>query len=113
MEGSEKRGKLARTGSYLWGTWDRLYSFSSAIMSILSVGITSYLWKYPNSTPQLIITRDIFVLFSLITLKTSQILIGRAGQPQDVAALIPFLASDKSSFIIGQVVHINGGAFIF
>jgi len=46
-------------------------------------------------------------------LKSSQILIGRSGQPKDVADLILFLASDESSFITGQVVHINGGAFIF
>ena len=45
-------------------------------------------------------------------LKTSQILIGRAGLPRDVADLILFLAADESSFITGQVIHINGGDFI-
>lgn len=45
--------------------------------------------------------------------KTSEILLGRSGQPKDVADLILFLASDESSFITGQIVHINGGNFIF
>jgi NAD(P)-dependent dehydrogenase (short-subunit alcohol dehydrogenase family) len=45
--------------------------------------------------------------------KGSQIPIGRPGQPKDVADLILFLASDDSAFITGQIVHINGGDFMF
>jgi len=33
----------------------------------------------------------------------------RMGQPEDVANLILFLASDESSFITGQVIFICGG----
>jgi len=33
----------------------------------------------------------------------------RAGQPQEVAELIAFLASDKAAYISGQVISINGG----
>jgi 3-oxoacyl-[acyl-carrier protein] reductase len=33
----------------------------------------------------------------------------RAGQPQEVAALVAFLASDDAAYISGQVVSINGG----
>jgi 3-oxoacyl-[acyl-carrier protein] reductase len=33
----------------------------------------------------------------------------RAGRAQEVADLVSFLASDKSSYITGQVVSINGG----
>ncbi len=46
-------------------------------------------------------------------IKTSKIPMGRPGQPNDVANLILFLASDESSFITGQIVHINGGDFVF
>lgn len=33
----------------------------------------------------------------------------RAGQPEEVAALAGFLASDQSAFITGQVISVNGG----
>jgi NAD(P)-dependent dehydrogenase (short-subunit alcohol dehydrogenase family) len=33
----------------------------------------------------------------------------RAGQPSEVAPAYVFLASDDSSYITGQVIHINGG----
>ena len=35
---------------------------------------------------------------------------GRTGEPEDVAALIAFLASDQASWITGQVYSVNGGA---
>ncbi|MDT0675424.1 SDR family oxidoreductase [Autumnicola musiva] len=34
---------------------------------------------------------------------------GRAGQPSEVAPAYVFLASEDSSYITGQVIHINGG----
>ncbi|MBT2555938.1 SDR family oxidoreductase [Arthrobacter sp. ISL-5] len=36
----------------------------------------------------------------------------RMGQPREVAAVVSFLCSDGASFITGQVIHINGGAFM-
>jgi NAD(P)-dependent dehydrogenase (short-subunit alcohol dehydrogenase family) len=33
----------------------------------------------------------------------------RVGQPEDVAALVAFLASDEAAFINGEVVHVDGG----
>lgn len=35
--------------------------------------------------------------------------VGRPGHVRDVAAAIQFLASDESSFITGEVLHVNGG----
>lgn len=34
---------------------------------------------------------------------------GRPGQPEEVAPSYVFLASAESSYITGQVIHINGG----
>lgn len=39
----------------------------------------------------------------------SQVPIGRFGTPEDVANLVCFLASDRSSYITGQVIQIDGG----
>ena len=38
--------------------------------------------------------------------------LGRMGQPEDIANLAVFLASDRSAFITGQTVHANGGNFM-
>ncbi len=38
--------------------------------------------------------------------------IGRAGQPSEVAPAYVFLASEDSSYISGQVIHVNGGEII-
>ena len=35
--------------------------------------------------------------------------IGRLGEPEDVAWACAFLASPRSGFITGQVIHVNGG----
>lgn len=37
--------------------------------------------------------------------------VGRLGLPEEVAKTCAFLASDEASFITGQTIHVNGGAF--
>ena len=37
---------------------------------------------------------------------------GRAGQPSEVAPAYVFLASEDSTYITGQVIHVNGGELI-
>ncbi|MBJ8191988.1 SDR family oxidoreductase, partial [Bacillus cereus] len=36
----------------------------------------------------------------------------RPGQPEELAPAYVYLASDDSSYVSGQVIHINGGEVI-
>ncbi len=42
----------------------------------------------------------------------SDVPMGRAGQPEEVAPCYVFLASDDSSYMTGQVLHPNGGEIV-
>ena len=38
--------------------------------------------------------------------------LGRMGRPEEIAAMMTYLASDAASWITGQVYHMNGGAYL-
>ena len=38
--------------------------------------------------------------------------IGRIGLPEDVAEAVIFLASEKSSFVTGEVMNVSGGFIV-
>jgi NAD(P)-dependent dehydrogenase (short-subunit alcohol dehydrogenase family) len=37
---------------------------------------------------------------------------GRMAHPDDIASVVVFLVSDEARFVTGQLVHVNGGAFM-
>jgi 3-oxoacyl-[acyl-carrier protein] reductase len=41
----------------------------------------------------------------------SMIPLNRFGTPEEVADLVCFLASEKSSYITGEVISVNGGIY--
>lgn len=42
----------------------------------------------------------------------SRILLGRMGEPEEIAKVVLFLASDDSSYVTGQCIGVNGGMYI-
>jgi len=46
------------------------------------------------------------------TAMLQQIPLNRFGRPQDVTAVVVFLASEAASYITGQVIHISGGMYM-
>jgi 3-oxoacyl-[acyl-carrier protein] reductase len=42
----------------------------------------------------------------------SRIPVGRFGKPEEVAALVAFLASEHAGYITGEVTDINGGYLV-
>ena len=37
---------------------------------------------------------------------------GRLAAPEDIADVIVFLATDDARYIIGQLIHVNGGDYL-
>lgn len=45
----------------------------------------------------------------LKTLRAEQVPMGRPGKPEEVAAVLDFLLGQRSAYLIGQIIHVNGG----
>lgn len=49
---------------------------------------------------------------AVLAAQTARIPLRRIGLPEDVAAAIAFLASERASYITGQTIHVDGGLVI-
>lgn len=45
----------------------------------------------------------------ILTRIVAQISVGRAGEPRDIGTVVAFLASEESSYVTGQSLHVDGG----
>ena len=48
----------------------------------------------------------------IIDLAMGESALKRVGQPEDLAYLVAFLASEKASHITGEIIKIDGGQYI-
>jgi 3-oxoacyl-[acyl-carrier protein] reductase len=48
----------------------------------------------------------------IIDLAMGESALKRVGQPEDLANLVAFLASDKARHITGEVIKVDGGQYI-
>jgi 3-oxoacyl-[acyl-carrier protein] reductase len=48
----------------------------------------------------------------IIDLAMAESALKRVGQPEDLANLVAFLASDKAQHITGEIIKIDGGQYI-
>ena len=111
--------------------WGRIINISSAVAKMGNAGQTNYaaskaaIEGFTRSLALEVASRGITVnaiapgfikteiLETIDPLKLEEmaknIPVGRIGEAIDIAKLVLFLASDESSYITGQVLHVNGG----
>jgi NAD(P)-dependent dehydrogenase (short-subunit alcohol dehydrogenase family) len=44
--------------------------------------------------------------------RAREIPLGRIAQPEEIARIAVFLASEDSGWITGELIHVNGGAYM-
>ena len=67
----------------------------------------------PIDTPLLRFGRPPEEWGATLARNASRVPMGRLGRPEEVASLVDFLVSERSSYITGQIIHPNGGALMW
>ena len=48
----------------------------------------------------------------IIDMAMNEIVLKRVGQPEDLAHVVVFLASDKARHVTGEIIKVDGGQYI-
>jgi 3-oxoacyl-[acyl-carrier protein] reductase len=65
-----------------------------------------------NAVSPGIVETDMTAALSEEMKKGLNIPLGRTARPEEIASVVRFLLSDESSYITGQVLHVNGGLYM-
>ena len=74
----------------------------------LALGLASRGIRVNWCAPGLIAGGDTTTVFDTDTVKR-MVPMKRAGTPEEVAALVGFLASEPAAYLTGQIINLNGG----
>ena len=117
---SRKSGCIVNISS-MWGqtgaSFESVYSASKGGVDAFTKSLAKELGpsgiRVNAVSPGCILT-DMCAGYSEADLKAlaDETCLGRNGTPQDIANAVAFLASDKASFITGQILGVNGGMVI-
>ena len=114
---SPKWGRIINIGS-MWGkvgaSCEVHYSASKAGLRGMTMALAKELGPSNitvNAVEPGVIATDMHASLDQETLRElcDETPLCRIGQPEDVAELVRFLASDKASFITGQIIGVDGG----
>lgn len=106
------------TGSALAGEGRRIaYGSSKAAVVTLGKYIATQYGKRGircnTIAPGVILTETVLrAAPEVVALMSRHVLTPRLGEPEDIAALVAFLASDESGFINGQLISCDGGLLV-
>lgn len=115
-----KFGRIINISS-MWGlvgaSCESLYSASKAAIIGLSKSLAKELGPSGitvNAVAPGVINTDMLKDISSATVEAlvDETPVGRVGEPQDVANVVAFLASEKSGFVTGEVINCSGGFII-
>ena len=79
-------------------TWAKEFSRKGAMVRVNAVAPGYIMTRMMDSVP-----KDLLEQFA------SQTMLKRLGQPEEIANVIAFLASDEASYVTGTVISVNGG----